>query len=291
MSLPSINSLGHILFNEANCEQYLWESGVYYRVMPCESCGDEMHGKLDTRRFRCCRRSCNTVMSLRAHTFFSGSKLKATSIMQLGYHWLNRLSQTQAVNATGCSSGTVTSFFGHFRSLVASTLDDDDTRIGGPGVIVQLDETKLGKRKYHRGHRVEGVWVFAGVEVTEERKVFLRRVQDRSASTLEAIITEHVKPGSRIHTDLWKGYAGIASHLEFVHDTVNHSKYFKDPVTGVNTNAIEGTNNALKIQIRPRNRTQDVDEHLSEFIWRRKNSARLWLAFLEAMRDIHYDIE
>jgi hypothetical protein len=32
-------------------------------------------------------------------------------------------------------------------------------KIGSPGIVVEVDETKLGKRKYHRGHRVEGVWV------------------------------------------------------------------------------------------------------------------------------------
>jgi hypothetical protein len=27
------------------------------------------------------------------------------------------------------------------------------------GIIVEVDETKLGKRKYYRGHRVVKVWV------------------------------------------------------------------------------------------------------------------------------------
>ena len=34
--------------------------------------------------------------------------------------------------------------------------DVDNHKIGGYGVVVQLDESKFGKRKY-RGHRVEGV--------------------------------------------------------------------------------------------------------------------------------------
>lgn len=37
-------------------------------------------------------------------------------------------------------------------------------QIGGPGIIVQIDESKIGKRKYHKGHRVEGQWVFGGIE-------------------------------------------------------------------------------------------------------------------------------
>ncbi|KAG1532443.1 hypothetical protein G6F49_013691 [Rhizopus delemar] len=29
---------------------------------------------------------------------------------------------------------------------------------------IQIDESKFGKRKNHRGHRVEGIWVFGMVE-------------------------------------------------------------------------------------------------------------------------------
>lgn len=37
-------------------------------------------------------------------------------------------------------------------------------KIGGVGVEEEIDEKKFGKMKYHRGHLVEGQWVFGGVE-------------------------------------------------------------------------------------------------------------------------------
>ncbi|KAI5153806.1 hypothetical protein ENBRE01_3274 [Enteropsectra breve] len=31
--------------------------------------------------------------------------------------------------------------------------------MGGDIVIVEVNESKFGKRKYHKGHIVEGVWI------------------------------------------------------------------------------------------------------------------------------------
>jgi transposase-like protein len=100
----------------------------------------------------------------------------------------------------------------------------------------------LGKRKYHRGHKVEGVWAVVGVERTAERKVFIIPVETRDASTLQRVVHEHVASGSIVHTDLWKGYNWIGERPYYDHQTVNHSKCFKDATTGVHTNTVEGTN-------------------------------------------------
>ena len=36
--------------------------------------------------------------------------------------------------------------------------------IGGPNKTVKIDDSKFGRRKYNRGHKVKGQWVFGGVE-------------------------------------------------------------------------------------------------------------------------------
>jgi IS1 family transposase len=189
---------------------------------------------------------------------------------------------------TGHAEHTITAFYHHFRQLVASSLTNDDQTIGGEGFEVEIDETKLGNRKYNRGHRVEGVWILGGVERTSQRKIFLEEVEDRSAATLLQVISRHVLPGSIVMTDMWRGYSSLTRELGMEHRTVNHSVEFKNSVDGTCTNTIEGTNNALKIKIRPRNRVQGIEEHLFEFIWRRKHASDLWNGFLKALRDIHY---
>ena len=43
-------------------------------------------------------------------------------------------------------------------------IQKDSEQIGCEGKEVEIDESKFGKRKYHRGKRVDGVWVFGVIE-------------------------------------------------------------------------------------------------------------------------------
>ena len=42
--------------------------------------------------------------------------------------------------------------------------EQEQGKIGGRGKIIQLDESKFGKRKFNRGRRVEGHWVLGAIE-------------------------------------------------------------------------------------------------------------------------------
>ena len=42
---------------------------------------------------------------------------------------------------------------------------------------------EIDERKYHRGHRVEGQWIFGGIE-RDSSNVFFVVVEDRSEKTL-----------------------------------------------------------------------------------------------------------
>jgi hypothetical protein len=209
-------------------------------------------------------------------------------MIEIGYYWLSNASNAQIETYTGISDKTVTAFIKYLRELVADSLDPIDFVIGGKGIIVEIDETKLGKRKYNRGHKVEGVWVLVGVERTLDRKVFLRIIEHRDSETLTSIILQHVMPGSIIITDYWKGYLSLSDH-DFTHLRVNHSITFKDEITGACTNTVEGTNNAMKTSIPPRQRTKECENNLWEFIWRRRNKESLWEGYINAIRNTFYE--
>jgi hypothetical protein len=121
--------------------------------------------------------------------------------------------------------------------------------------------------KYHRGHKVDGVWVVCGIECTEESKAFCVHVDGRDAKTLEDVIKANVMQGSEVWTDGWKGYNNISELCCVTHRTVNHSLFFKDPMSGVCTNGVEGLNSALNASFRPQHRTEKfADITLAEFI-------------------------
>ncbi|XP_068233875.1 uncharacterized protein, partial [Palaemon carinicauda] len=112
-------------------------------------------------------------------------------------------------------------------------------KIGGPGLTVEIDESKFGKRKYNVGRVIEGQWVFGGI-CRETRDLFFVPVQDRSAETLLAIICQYIAEGTTVISDCWKAYNCLEKE-GYKHPTVNHSVNFVDPVTGAHTNTIERT--------------------------------------------------
>jgi transposase-like protein len=289
--IPSVFELHDLLFDKEKARQYLISKNIFYETIKCSKCDYDMKKDEKAFRFRCYSKHCRHEISLSTGTFFYGSKLQINKILYLARLWLTGATSSQAKKDTKLSSATIAAFYNYFRSLVATTLDVEDQIIGGDGIIVEVDETKLGKRKYNRGHRVDGTWVVVGVERTSERRIFLIPVENRNSETLSNIIRNHVHDGSIVHTDYWKGYSSLSNDDRIQHRTVNHKEGFKDKSTGVHTNVVEGTNFAIKRQIAIRNRVRNgIEEHLSEFVWRRIHQNSLWDSLITALKDIHFDI-
>ena len=84
-------------------------------------------------------------------------------------------------------------------------LDESQQFIGGPGKIVEIDESKFGKRKNHIGHDIDGQWVFGGI-CRQDWKCFLVTVPNREKETLLPLIKDRIAPGTTIMSDCWKSY-------------------------------------------------------------------------------------
>jgi transposase-like protein len=285
-TIPNLKSLKNILFDEQECINFLFEQDILYKPQSCSHCNSSLYR--ERKLWRCRNRKCRKSVSIFKDSFFSENHLNCSDTMLIGYLWLCKTKHTSIIHMTGHSPNTITDYMNLFRELIIDTLEDEDDIIGGDNIIVEIDESKFGRRKYNRGRVIDGVWIVGGIERTEEKKCFVKVVENRTAETLHEIIRNHVAPGSIVHTDMWRGYTGI-EELNVTHRTVNHSENFVDHDTGVHTNTIEGLWNGIKIGIPPKNRKKDkITDHLLEFIWRKKNKDNLWNSFLDALKTTGY---
>ena len=42
------------------------------------------------------------------------------------------------------------------REVCSEVIGSENVKVGGPGKVVEIDESKFGKRKYHKGRRKTG---------------------------------------------------------------------------------------------------------------------------------------
>ena len=157
------------------------------------------------------------------------------------------------------------------REICYETLELVNDSLGGVGTVVEVDEAKFGKRKFNRGRRVDGIWVFGAIERGSlPAKCVLIPVQDRTEESLLSEIRKFILPGTTIISDCWASYQNLSSHGYF-HLTVNHSACFKDPITGAHTNSVEGMWNLARRSLPKFGTTKTMySSYFCEFMYRRK---------------------
>ena len=267
-----------------------------YQNATCEKC---YFGKLrlqtdksfsqDGIYWRCNNSSCRKKISIRKNSWFEKSHMSLESILKLTYYWVYKYPEELLMHELKIGSDhTAVDWYNFAREVCVEVLERNSEQIGGPGEIVEIDESKFGKRKYHRGKRVDGVWVFGGID-RRTKRCFLQTVTNRSAETLIPIIIANIKPGTTIMSDCWKAYSKIKEE-GYLHSTVNHSIEFKSS-EGACTNTIESTWNAVKKSLPKFGTRKDMyDTYFAEYCIRKqylKPSSDRFLKFLELITEVH----
>jgi transposase-like protein len=169
-------------------------------------------------------------------------------------------------------------------------LEASSKKIGGAGKIVEIDESKYGKRKYNRGARRDGKWVFGAIERRENKRdpinVVLFVVADRTAETLLSLINKHIEPGTTIYSDCWASYSNV-QRQGYQHQTVNHSVEFRAE-DGTCTNMIEGCWKHSK-RLVGSGKKKHLASYLGEFCWRKSlpKDADIFLELLALIRKFY----
>jgi len=292
--IPKWDDIKHIFESEEATVKFLIDEKILDIPTHCPRCKEPIRAPNKTK-IRCQRQQCRLhhgeewTQSIFKGSFFENARGGKCMILLFLYHWLCGCSTDALATLTGWGSQKVTEWMKSIHQLIATVILNDDIQLGGPGVNVYIDESKFGKRKYNKGHRVEGAWVFGGVDDT--RKVFALVVEKRNAKTLIPLIKKFIAKGSNIISDYHGGYNTIAmlKGYNYTHERVNHSKWYVDPITGVNTNPIEGTWTGMKKATPVRCRTKkQVQGCLFAFIWRRENEGNQWNGLIKALREVRY---
>ena len=138
--------------------------------------------------------------------------------------------------------------------------------IGGPGTIVEVDETFIYKRKYNRGRLITQYWMLGGRERGTDKK-FLCNLEGkrRTAANMVLLTKQHVLPGGKLITDCHRSYSSLSNH-GYEHETINHRvNYVRDG--DVHTQTIERLWRDVKEHIKGRSRNADfLSLHICRYI-------------------------
>lgn len=278
---------------------YLKERNVLHTdnqppVCTVQDCGRPMGIVKDAQlvndgcKWRCPKRHQKT--SIRSDSFFESSNLPLPKLIVFVYLWAHRIPLGTAAVLSGISQQSLLQWYVYFRDVCSHELVNSPIQLGGPGRIVEIDESLFVKAKYNRGHALHRPqrWVF-GIYDVQTKVGVLVFVDDRSADTLLPLIRRYTLPGTTIHSDEWRAYTNIVNlpvMPRYVHHTVNHSRNFVDPVTGACTNRVEAMWKRAKSKFKEMNGTTEkmVPAYLDEFMWRQRHDGNALEAFWRAIQ-------
>ncbi|TRY68836.1 hypothetical protein TCAL_03040, partial [Tigriopus californicus] len=244
----SLTTLIVIAANRDSTITFLQDRRCVKRNPPvCPQCQKTMvlvrTGQLRNPVFRCSSHRSEQMSQL-SGSFWERTRVSLPLTVSVAWLWAFKVPIVQAVTATGLSAPTVGQWYSYYRDVCSHWLMENPYKIGGPGLIVEVDESVIAKRKYHRGRLVRERWVFGGYCPTTKQG-FLQIA----------------------------GYNGIARmnvQPPFQHLTVNHSQNFVNPINGACTNHIEVYWKNAKQRLKAMSGTVSsmLPSHLDEFMWR-----------------------
>lgn len=215
-----IDGFDRLFPDEAACLEYV----SHVRFGPELMCPKCQNGRLYASRTRPKRMSCKSAkceVSIGAGTVFDHCR---GSFRDLLYLMLIMANSTAPVSTSfverhfGISRMAAYRMLMQVRVHIATLLQHE--RRGGPGQIVQIDETWYPKVRGTITGARRGIIVFG---IIDEAGASVRLVSTRRKDELWPIIMDTVRKGSVIVTDRHASYAGLAA-CGFQHVALNHSR-------------------------------------------------------------------
>jgi transposase-like protein len=261
--------------DEQTCRNYLetirWNGNI---TCPFEGCKhDKVHKFKDGKVYRCAK--CKKDFSIKVGTIFEDSKIslqkwfaciyivtshkKGISSIQLGkdigvtqktaWYMLHRVRFTFGFNVNA--------------EKLSGTCEADESFMGG----AEANKHKHKRTEGTQGRSVKTKSAVAGV-ISRGGELRAKKINDTSAYNLRQFINKNVAFGSKLMTDEWGGYTGLAQ--AFQHKIVKHNE--GEYVSGeAHTNTLEGFWSLLKRGVNGIYHSisaKHLQQYIDEFVFR-----------------------
>jgi hypothetical protein len=110
------------------------------------------------------KKNSRTQKSLFKEGFFTTTKLAITELPWLAYIYHQKMPIASTIATSKIHSKVTTACKKYIRQLLAENGNIEEVQIGCPNIFIEIDETKLDKRKNNRDHKSRCVWVVAEVK-------------------------------------------------------------------------------------------------------------------------------
>ena len=156
---------------EDSARLYLLQQSILRSSINCSACTQPMFLRscsatksADLWIFKCGGAGCKRTKSIRTGSYLESTNLSFVTFVQLLFCFASKnLTHVDIAAYTGVSERSIGEWRAILSEATANWLYNNPQAIGGPGLIVEIDEAMFGKRKYNRGRLREGVWVLGGV--------------------------------------------------------------------------------------------------------------------------------
>jgi hypothetical protein len=123
-----------LLHKQRYCPKCYEDGGQRVRMKICER-----NDVADGHGWRCSK--CTKRISLRKDTFFENFKLSFRVLVSVIIHWAIQSRQMDTAQLTECHRTSIASFQQRLRTVASRAADQANTVIGGPGRVVEIDES------------------------------------------------------------------------------------------------------------------------------------------------------
>lgn len=240
--LPTLEDFQEWTANKYDLVVDLFERGVLDLEWCCRH-GTVHKANAESFVFRCRCGGSDHQRSIFRNSYFWGLRLPIARVLDIAYEWLCDSRISVAAERQGVSRKTVSTHFKWLRKMASTAISQNPVTMGGDDKIVCIDEMRLirGKKKirsrnmneigttmtdaWHVRRRLKSIWIVGAVERSEERRLHLAAIKNRSVRKLKNALNDVIAQRTTVITDGLKAYKFVCRSLQLQQIIVRRNRH------------------------------------------------------------------